>query len=82
MKFRKCQKLPRAGFAFVKQVNERRKLVNVVGELMGREQKDVQVKQKVLQQLLELAFEVERPAKKEKREGPDKLTWNLPPVRR
>ena len=81
MRFRKCQKLPRDGFEFVRQVNERRKLVNVVGELMGREQKDVQVKQKVLQQLLEMAFATEVPAKKEKGEGPDKLTWNLPPVR-
>jgi len=79
--FKKSQELPKDRFEFVRQVNERRKLVNVVGELMGREQDDVQVKQKVLQQLLEMAFGTESPEKKEKPEGPSRLTWNLPPVR-
>ena len=53
----------------------------MVAELLGKGQEDVQVKQKVLQQILEMAFDEEAPARKQQREGPDKLTWNLPPVR-
>ena len=81
MRIRKCGKLPKNAQEFVGQVNERRKLVRVVAELLGKGQKDVQVKQKVLQQILEMAFTKETAAGKQKREGPEKLTWNLPPVR-
>ena len=81
MKSGKRHKLPRDRFEFVSQVNERRKLATVVAELLGKKQPDVQVKQKVLQQMLEMGFEHQGPAKKEKQEGPDKLTWNLPPIR-
>ncbi len=77
----KKQKLPKDRFEFVSQVNERRKLTAVVAELLGRGQKDVQVKQKVLQQVLEMGFKGEAATKKEKKEGPDKLTGNVPPVR-
>lgn len=82
VKMRKCGELPKDAQAFVSQVNRHRKLVRVVAELLGKKQADVQVKQKVLQQLLEMAFKEAAPAKKEeKRSGPDKLTWNLPPLR-
>jgi hypothetical protein len=77
VKSKKYQKLPRDQFEFARQVNDRKKLVYVVAELMGRGQKDVQVKQKVLEQVLEMAYK-KPAAKKEKKEGPDKLTWNLP----
>jgi hypothetical protein len=77
VRFRKCGELPKNVQGFVRQVNEHRKLVRVAAELLGKKQADVQVKQKVLQQVLEMAYQA--PATRgKKRDERGKLTWNLP----
>jgi hypothetical protein len=77
VRFRKCGKLPRNAQGFASQVNEHKRLVRVVAELLGKGQKDVQVKQKVLEQMLEMAYQ-KAPITGKKQDERGKLTWNLP----
>jgi hypothetical protein len=48
------RELPREGFEFAKQVNEQSQLVDVVAGMLGKS--DDRVKQKVLQQVLSIAY--------------------------
>lgn len=69
--------LPRDPFEFAVQVNEEKQLVDVVAGMLDKS--DERVKQKVLQQVLSMAYAKSgRRAGVAREDGPDKLTWNLP----